>query len=265
MMDAEWAEAIDRTDGVELKGKAMWMLPQARLYMARTLIYLIEDQEISGSLLFTKYGRRTCSLVRRHLGMEIDNEGDKDFTTVLEALEQLAAHAEQELAEAESDDVSTQLGDHLADALSMSPAEALLLRLALHAFHSPDLRCAIDLAGECDDGGVSTLFAGILGLEFSEVFDALSTHSPLRALSRAEASSGHCWPTRFLAFPDHLTKILRRKSSTAGDVLACFFRLSPEPKLDMADFSGMSEEIPLLCRYLSRAVVSGRAGVNILS
>ncbi len=240
------------------------MAPKARLYMARCLLTLIESR-LFNDVLKSRRDQRCMRLLTKHyLGLHValDEEGNDD--ELLSGWERFAAEAELDLAGDQAGHRMTDLSQEIAKAFSMSADESALLELALLTLQNPDLRASLDLAGDCDSYSAACLFSDLLKLDHAGLHVALGVHNPLRRLDEKEVGNSMVPSTRYLAFPMHLEDILRRPGATAGEVLATFFRESPEPKLTMNDFAGMGDDVLLLRRYLEQVTTTERPGVNIL-
>lgn len=240
------------------------MLPQARLYMARTLLMLIEARTFTELFESPRDRRWLQALVREYLGLQVDLNKEETYVELADAWERFAVESEQDLKEDKIGRNLDKLRQDIAQSLSMTPVESQLLSLALHALHNSDLHSSLELAGESDDYSTACFFARVLQLEDSEVYEAFKVHNPLRRMPQKDGGINFASPTKLLEFAPHIKELLRRPGVTAGDVLATFFRKSPEPKLAMGDFVGMGDEVQLVRRYLVQVAASERSGVNIL-
>lgn len=254
-----WDKNEKKDPESELIGRGRPMSPQAKLYLAKAFLEILDDAEI-GDVLSRRGGRRARSLARRYLLQEISEKTDRD--ELLNAWEQFQGMARAELAAQLTPDAEEGLARDIAAALSMGPTETALLKLSIYVLRYQDVEYAVDLTGECSDTELSWFLCTMLGTDWFETMQMLNSQSPMRR-SSAREQRAHS-PSSFLAFPLHIQKILQRNDATANETLACFFRLSPEPKLAMSDFDGMGEEIRLLHRYVRNVEDAQRTGVNIL-
>ena len=237
------------------------MTAQARQLLARVFVGLLEDNEPQ-DILGRPSSRRARLLTRRYLALEWTDATPKDV--LQDAWERFEADGNAALSMQAGCDPVERICAEVATALNMKPFEASLLRLATHTHRNQDLATALDLVGECEDHEAASLFAPMLALDWCDVLTALHSPSPFRALGIQDVMARRHTPTRFLAFPEQVARVMQRHSSTAGEVLACFFRPSPEPRLTMADFASAGQDIEFLQRYLRLASAQERRGVNIL-
>lgn len=259
MLPWEKTEAEDVTTEPRIRRQAM--TAQARKLMARMFLDLLEDNDPE-DILARPQGRRARVLTRRHLAVEWTDKTPKQ--ALLDAWETFESHCDDELHAAGDGDPVERLCEDISTALGMKPIEAMLLRLATHAVRNQDLETTLELIGECEDHEAASLFASMLGLDWCDVLCALHAPNPFRTLGVQEVMTRRHTPSKFLAFPEQVARVMKRHTATAGEVLACFFRPSPEPRLTMEDFASMGDDIALLRRYLAHASTQGRRGVNIL-
>ena len=256
-----WEKTEAEEDVPQRRFGCQSMTAHARRLMARVFLSLLEDNE-PREILTRPQSRRARILTRRYLTLDWTDETPKD--TLQEAWEGFEFNCDAELSTQGECDPVERICDEVATALSMKPWEASLFRLATHAQRNQDLVTTLDLAGECEDHEVASLFSEMLALDWCDVLTVLHTPSPFRAMGIQDVMARRHTPSRFLAFPEQVARVMQRHSATAGDVLACFFRPSPEPRLTMADFASAGQDIEFLQRYLRLASVQERRGVNIL-
>lgn len=237
------------------------MTTHAKRLLARVFLCLLDDNETQ-DILGRPQSRRARNLTRRYLALEWTDETPKDV--LQDAWEQFEAACNDALSIQGDCDPVERICDEIASALGMKPPEASLLRLAAHTHRNQDLATALDLVGECEDHEAASLFAPMLAMDWGDALTVLHTPSPFRALGIQDVMARRHTPSRFLAFPEQVARVMQRHSATAGEVLACFFRPSPEPRLTMADFSSAGQDVEFLQRYLRLATVQERKGVNIL-
>lgn len=234
------------------------LCPQAKVYVARIFAYHLRH-------LFTENaaGDRLDSankLTRQCLGKEIES-----FQGIGAQLDAWKSFESQALAELDGKkEQEAQLAARVSAALNLHASDSALLKLAVYMVRNQEVRDALDLGGDFDAEVFASLCAEVLGTNVDETFESLCAQSPFRHLSSKEVLYERNAPSSYLLPPQKIRQLLRRRGTTADEVLACFFRLALEPRLSMADFSGMGEDIQWLHRYLRKVSASRKAGVNIL-
>ena len=256
-----WEKTEVEDDASDRRMGRQTMSAHAGRLLARFFLGLLEDNEPQ-DILARPQSRRARILTRRYLALEWTDATPKDL--LQDAWECFEANCNESLSKQVDCDPLERICDEVTTALGMKPPEASLLRLSAHVHRTQDLASALDLVGECEDHEAASLFAPMLGLDWDDVLTVLHTPSPFRALGIHDVMARRHTPTRFLAFPGQVSRVMQRYSASAGDVLACFFRLSPEPRLTMADFASAGQDVEFLQRYLRLASAQERRGVNIL-
>ncbi len=235
--------------------------PVVRMWIAKAMYYFLSDTDSSERLL-RRNGAPIRPWVSRYLGRDLDDYEDHD--AVCTAWDQLGVRCWQEAGEYAGPDPCRDLARQIGSALSLTPVLVDLVHLAISALRYPELRRAMDLSGPVCDYRINWLFGAMLSL--STLGDLIDSDllRPLLRMSDAQRNNGNFRPSEFLAFADPLARKLSQPGVAIDEILSCFLASSPEPKLTLADFSGMGADLELMQRFLGNLVGSARPGVNIL-
>lgn len=240
--------------------KSTVLCPQARVYLGRTLGFILTDSVSDRELADGDHPQLT-RLLERHLNLPADTP--LKVASLAMACEDFAEEAGQELAGQTQDELS-KLADGLAAALCFRPSEAMALRLCLHFDACQDLRRAFGLLGEVDDLGLSRVIAHILNIDSTDALADLQRDNPFRRMSGHEVRVSHRAAGDFMRLNLSVASVLRRGIYSIEDVLSVFFQASPPPRLTLDDFRDAGPAVDLFLRYLAKVMVTGAKGVNIL-
>ena len=205
------------------------------------------------------------------LGLGLEKWVDDDEYSAAEALTTLrqdarkfqAAHPQASYP----DRLASNLGE-LGALLNLSEAELRILGFCVLMHNDPVLSDATDQLGMLGFKRAVKVLSVLLGLTLPEVEAGLGLDSPLIRAGLLEIGTGHrvsmALSSILLVSNTQLPAMLRYSKGTPLEFFSYAFRLSPPGSLSREHYSHVKRPLDIAQRYLAKALVQGKTGVNIL-
>lgn len=164
-----------------------------------------------------------------------------------------------------------RLGDNLealGALLGLGDAELRVLGFCVLMHIDPVLSNATDQLGMVGLNRAMKVLSVLLGLQLQEVEACLAKNSPLIRAGLLEVGSNAGASTALSSMlsvsNQEFPNLLRFSKGTPLELFAFAFRLSPPGSLSLEHYSHIKQPLNIAERYLAKALVQGRQGVNIL-
>lgn len=209
--------------------------------------------------------RRLCQghnqdMIFRELGLEGLLTSDASQQVVFEALTGIAARLDGEKGEASHP--PSRNFRQLATWLNLSPGEQILLRFAMALAEVPVLRESLELLDSQSTHTLHATLAHVLGMSPTDVRRALNRSGPLAQAGVLSLQSDARNLSTTLDLLDGLNDALLGDEEDLLLLFRTYFRVAPPPRLTVADYPHLREDIAVMRRCVTAA--TGTTGTNLL-
>jgi len=153
----------------------------------------------------------------------------------------------------------------LGDIVGLSQTEKVLLVFATALTAFPEFRKVISARNHSvTTNSLAKILAATLGVPTSEIQTAMREDGLLALTGIVATENGYRDFDRKIEVTDRFAEILLLKGTSKEDLISNFLKSASQPKLGLADYPHLANDIQVLSAYLTMAVVNKEPGVNVL-